>query len=242
MSISEIMNSKRCKKARSCLGHPCTIFSCIIFVLVFVIFPLSFKITPALMQKIIFINGVYSDVPPIENVLSHGARNFKIKAEENIEIGVWHILPQSLLYRAPNDTSSNQTKWFEASLNKHYPIVVYLHGNGGTRAASNRVGLYYVLRSMDYHVIAFDYRGYGDSSAVQPTEDGMVKDTIAIYHYLKSKANSTDIYIWGHSLGTGVATHAVADMCNDKNCPKGMILESPFNSMADEVKTHPLTF
>lgn len=38
-------------------------------------------------------------------------------------------------------------------------IVVYAHGNSFDRTINHRCMLYNVLNEMDYHVIAFDYRG-----------------------------------------------------------------------------------
>ena len=59
-----------------------------------------------------------------------------------------------------------------------------------------------MLRSLGYHIIAFDYRGYGDSTGT-PTEIDVVKDALFTYNYIQKVAPSASIYIWGHSLGTG---------------------------------------
>jgi abhydrolase domain-containing protein 12 len=80
------------------------------------------------------------------------------------------------------------------------PIVLYLHGNTGTRANGHRVDLYKILRQLGYHVIAMDYRGFGDSSDISPTEVGCVNDALAMYHYIKNLTNSP-VFIYGHSLG-----------------------------------------
>lgn len=37
--------------------------------------------------------------------------------------------------------------------------VVYCHGNAGTRGSDHRVKLYKILNQLNYHVLAFDYRG-----------------------------------------------------------------------------------
>lgn len=79
-------------------------------------------------------------------------------------------------------------------------IVFYMHGNSGSRAASHRIELYQVLREQGYHVIAFDYRGYGDSLPPSPTETGLVNDAIAVYKYITS-VTKNPIAAWGHSLG-----------------------------------------
>lgn len=70
-----------------------------------------------------------------------------------------HILPQSLVSSAPKKGTPDYTQWFEKSLGDSRPVVLYLHGNAGTRAVPHRVELYDILRKMDYHIIAFDYRG-----------------------------------------------------------------------------------
>lgn len=80
------------------------------------------------------------------------------------------------------------------------PIVLYLHGNTGTRANGHRVDLYKTLRHLGYHVIALDYRGFADSSDISPTEDGVVNDAFAMYRYIKNLTNSA-VFVYGHSLG-----------------------------------------
>lgn len=80
------------------------------------------------------------------------------------------------------------------------PIVLYLHGNTGTRANGHRVDLYKTLRRLGYHVIAMDYRGFADSSNISPTEPGCVSDSLAMYHYIKNLTNSP-VFVYGHSLG-----------------------------------------
>lgn len=44
------------------------------------------------------------------------------------------------------------------SAGKH-PVILYAHGNSFDRTINHRCMLYNVLTDMDYHVIAFDYRG-----------------------------------------------------------------------------------
>jgi len=131
-------------------------------------------------------------------------------------------------------------EFFEETLrNIHLPIVLYLHGNTGSRAAQHRIDLYKVLSRLNYQVIAFDYRGYSDSENTPPTEIGCVKDAIAVYKYILSLTDSP-VFLWGHSMGTAVATHMLANLNNvDILGPRGVILESPFNNLRDEINEHP---
>lgn len=90
-----------------------------------------------------------------ETVGLEGVRNFYLYTNENVKIGVWQILPQSLV--------SNSTIWknddFDLALSKPTrPVFLYMHGNSGNRASSHRIELYKVFQNLDYHVLAFDYR------------------------------------------------------------------------------------
>ncbi len=70
------------------------------------------------------------------------------------------------------------------------------------RSTGHRVNLYKLLRSIGYHIITVDYRGYGDSTG-HPTEIDVVKDALFTYEYIQKTLPSAIVYIWGHSLGTG---------------------------------------
>ena len=97
---------------------------------------------------------------------------------------------------------------------------------------------------MGHHVMAIDYRGYGDSTWLSPSETSMVADAKAAYDFLVQRVHpSTNIFIWGHSLGTGVTSKLSHDLSIDDSRslkPKGIILEAPFNCMLDEVETFKL--
>lgn len=64
---------------------------------------------------------------------------------------------------------------------------------------------------LKYDVIAFDYRGFGDSSG-EATEAGLVTDAQFVYQWLETRTNARRrIYLWGHSLGSAVAVQVAAD-------------------------------
>lgn len=122
-------------------------------------------------------------------------------------------------------------------------IVLYMHGSTGSRAKSHRLQLYRMLREHGYHVIAFDYRGYGDSfpTTIALNEPGVVHDAIAMYNYIIS-ITKNPVYIWSHSLGTGISCHLLAAIKKlEFFGPRALVLESPFNNMHDEVSQHPFT-
>ena len=74
-----------------------------------------------------------------------------------------------------------------------------------------RVGLYKKLLALGYYVLAVDYRGYGDSSIISPTEASCVTDARAALAWLTAKlGDRVKVVIWGHSLGTAIASHMVS--------------------------------
>lgn len=74
------------------------------------------------------------------------------------------------------------------------------------------------IAQMDCHIVAFDYRGYGDSKGV-PSEAGLGADARAAWNFaldLAARENqchvsdaSRHVVVLGHSLGTGVSTGLV---------------------------------
>lgn len=64
-----------------------------------------------------------------------------------------HVLPRNLLDKYENDNST-----YEQLLSHGEPIIIYMHGNSGTRANEHRIQLYHVLQDINCHIIAVDYR------------------------------------------------------------------------------------
>lgn len=120
-------------------------------------------------------------------------------------------------------------------------IILYLHGNSNSRGASHRIELYQVLRELGYHILALDYRSYGDSTKVSPSEIGVVRDAISVYNYITS-ITKNPVFLWGHSLGTGIATHMLSLLAkNNVPGPRALVLESPFNNINEEIRAHPMS-
>ncbi|MPC44995.1 Monoacylglycerol lipase ABHD12 [Portunus trituberculatus] len=65
---------------------------------------------------------------------------------------------------SPKKGSQDYEDWYIKSLSDHHPVILYLHGNTSSRATAHRIELYNVLRKMDYHVVAFDYRVQNSAS------------------------------------------------------------------------------
>ncbi|XP_078261435.1 lysophosphatidylserine lipase ABHD12 isoform X3 [Rhinoraja longicauda] len=170
---------------------------------VYICIPFVIKLCPAIQAKLVFLNFVrvpyFIDLKsPQDQGLNH-TWNFYLQPEETITIGAWHTVP-AILWK---EAQGKGQLWYEETLASGFPIILYFHGNAGTRGGDHRVQLYKVLSSLGYHVVALDYRGWGDSEGA-PSERGMTTDAIYTYSWLKERCGKNSIYIWGHSLGTGV--------------------------------------
>lgn len=71
------------------------------------------------------------------------------------------------------------------------------------------------------------------------TETAIVEDTVQVFKWLKNQSNS-EIYVWGHSLGTGLGTHLIASLKKQNITTKGLVLETPFTSITDVMMSHPV--
>jgi len=211
-------------------------------VFLFIALPFVFKYTPWIQRHLVFlpfvkVPGYINFEDPVSEGIP-GSRNFYLDSEPGVKLGVWQILPADLEEESRNKTGD----WFLHQLEDERTVILYLHGNSNNRAGPHRVELYHLLRKMNYHVIAFDYRGYADSTAIAPNETGVVTDAKAVYEWVAANAGKSQIIIWGHSLGTAVSSHLVADLCLEANRPHGLILESPFNNIFDEVRNHKMAW
>jgi len=129
--------------------------------------------------------------------------NLYIRVEPGVILGIWHTVPSC----RGEDAKEKDRGWYEAALHDGNPIIVYLHGSAEHRAAPHRLELVKVLSDGGFHVLSVDYRGYGDSTG-EPTEEGLTTDAVCVYEWTKARSGTTPVCLWGHSLGTGVATNA----------------------------------
>jgi hypothetical protein len=85
--------------------------------------------------------------------------------------------------------------------------LLICHGNYGNIGYGQRPEFYAFAKSLGLNLLAFDYRGFGESEG-SPTESGLYEDALASYRYLTDGLGvpARRIILFGHSLGSGVAT------------------------------------
>ncbi len=106
------------------------------------------------------------------------------------------------------------------------PLFIYLHGNGANLTARNRRLM--AMAAQGWGFLGVSYRGYGGSTG-SPTEDGLIADAEAGYAKARELGyEPTRIFLFGESLGTGVAIALAA-----RRDVRGVALEAPYSSIAD---------
>jgi pimeloyl-ACP methyl ester carboxylesterase len=91
------------------------------------------------------------------------------------------------------------------------------------------------LATLGYDVLLFDYRGYGASDPVAPSEAGLYLDSEAAYDYvMRRRAHAPEqLILLGQSMGTAMAAHVAAE-----RAAAGLVLVSPYTSAPALVRSH----
>ncbi len=108
--------------------------------------------------------------------------------------------------------------------------ILYFHGNTGSMQRWGAIAE--ELTSFGFDIILPDYRGYGKSSGLR-TEETLYSDALTCYHKARELFESSEICIYGRSLGTGVAAWLSANAQSS-----GLILETPYFNFLEAAAHH----
>ncbi|HRE14121.1 MAG TPA: alpha/beta fold hydrolase [Usitatibacteraceae bacterium] len=130
----------------------------------------------------------------------------------------------------PVGSSGDKLHAFWAAADKpDAPVLLYLHGARWNLTGSiTRIDRW---RRLGYHVLAIDYRGFGKSTDVSPSEQRSYEDAEAAWDWLAARAPDKPRYIVGHSLGGAIAT----ELAVRRHDAAGVVLEATFTSIRDMI-------
>ncbi|MBK8916093.1 MAG: alpha/beta hydrolase [Phycisphaerales bacterium] len=136
--------------------------------------------------------------------------------------------------RFPSRDGTLLSGWFLPAVGKPRGTIVHFHGNAEN--ISTHIGFVAWAPAAGYHLLVFDYRGYGKSEG-RTTRQGTIEDGHAAIDYIltRSETDPRRLIVIGQSLGAAVAAVVVADRPE----VRGLILESPFSRYRD-IATHHL--
>lgn len=116
--------------------------------------------------------------------------------------------------------------WYHRPRSAASPVVIYLHGNGGTIAHRGPAVRPFI--DAGYGVLLLEYRGYGGNPG-NPTEEGLYADARAALAFVDAAGIPVARQIlYGESLGTGVAVQMALE-----RGAGALVLASPYTSIAD---------
>jgi len=138
-----------------------------------------------------------------------GAREVTLRTEDGLDLAAWYV-----------PAAAGQ------------PTVLVASGNAGHRGL--RAPLAAALSRNGLGVLLFDYRGYAGNPG-SPSEAGLARDARAARSFLLERAGVAErrLLYFGESLGSAV----VVDLARE-HPPAGLVLRSPFTSLAEVGRVH----
>jgi uncharacterized protein len=143
--------------------------------------------------------------------------------------------PDESYFLTPQSSDGKATEqidiWWLPNARAGAPTLLYLHGT--FRNLPQNLGKMEALRRAGFSVLAVDYRGWGRSTAITPSEQSIVQDAeLAFAELARREPRAAQRVIYGHSMGSGVAT-TLASRRKAGQDYGALILESAFTSMPE---------
>ncbi|MEJ2622513.1 MAG: alpha/beta hydrolase [Candidatus Thiodiazotropha sp.] len=110
-------------------------------------------------------------------------------------------------------------------------LILHFHGNAENMLSMQSVAEPFIHRN--YNFLAMDYRSYGKSNGELSEENLFSDAALFMQHLLKSGWESSEIILYGRSIGTGIAIQLAS-----KYNIKGLILSAPFYSLPSLAELH----
>jgi len=121
--------------------------------------------------------------------------------------------------------------WWLPSPDAAAPTLLYLHGT--FRNLYRNHPKIEALRAAGFSVLAVDYRGWGESTPIIPSQKTIVADAdVAWAEFVRHQPQPNKRVIYGHSLGGAVAID-LASRKHGGSDYAALIVESTFTNLAD---------
>lgn len=234
----EELEKKKKKKEKKLSARKTLTWLTVLLIALYVTCALAPRYCLWLQSALIYVH--YVKIPYFTNISNPAefgletARQFDLVQYDGCVLKVWQLLPRTFAHQTPLSDED-----YEHRLSDGAPIILYLHGNTGTRATPHRVAAYkFLTETKGYHVVTFDYRGYAESEC-HPSERGMMEDGLLVWRWIKKHAPNSKLYLWGHSLGSAAATYLAKELSGSGHHPEGLVLDAPFTNMVEAAAHHP---
>jgi alpha-beta hydrolase superfamily lysophospholipase len=152
--------------------------------------------------------------------------------EPSHDASFWHAGDETFFLAVPGSNPPQQVAlWWLPHADARAPTLLYLHGT--FRHLIGNQPKIAALRQAGFSILAVDYRGWGQSAAITPSETSIMQDALLAWEELKRRElRPSHRVIYGHSMGTGVAVTLASQLSYPADLA-GLILESAFTSFTD---------
>jgi pimeloyl-ACP methyl ester carboxylesterase len=134
----------------------------------------------------------------------------------------------------PSSGGQRVELWWLPHADKNAPTLLYLHGT--FRTMLENLHKINALRAAGFSVLAVDYRGWGLSTSITPSEQTILQDADVAWSELQRReVRTVQRVIYGHSMGSAVAVDLASRLQVDQDYG-ALILESAFTSFSDLAK------
>jgi pimeloyl-ACP methyl ester carboxylesterase len=132
--------------------------------------------------------------------------------------------------RALDGSAQQLALWWLPQAEADAPTLLYLHGT--FRNLYQNLPKIDALRALGFAVLAVDYRGWGDSTAIVPDEASISADAAVAWAELRRRQPQAALRVlYGHSMGGAVAVRLAAGLQAGEI--GALVLESTFTRMPD---------
>lgn len=116
------------------------------------------------------------------------------------------------------------------------PTIIFFHGNAGNIGLRLPNALQ-MIQYLASNVLLVEYRGYGNSDSVPPSERGLKLDAEAALQFARRHdgIDSSKLFLFGRSLGGSVAFHLAAYSASQGVPLAGVMVENTFTSISSMV-------
>lgn len=137
--------------------------------------------------------------------------------------------------QVPASVGAAQTEtlslWWLPHANPQAPTLLYLHGT--FRNLGQNLPKIDALREAGFAILAVDYRGWGESAPIVPTEATINADAAVAWNELQRRQPQPGRrVIFGHSMGGAVAVTLAGELHHGRDFG-ALILESTFTRLPD---------
>jgi uncharacterized protein len=148
-------------------------------------------------------------------------------------------VPYELIRFGPDESAIPQLTgwWIPSDPGGRYSHLTVLFVGDGDGSIADSVPTLASLHNLGINVFAFDYRGYGQSAAVRPSQQTMTRDVDSAWQYVTTSRAipAQQIVPYGTGTGASLATH----LATTHNTVPALILDSPRVDLLDTAMRDP---